>query len=117
LFFEEDAALSTFHIGIFDQELLIGAATFIKASTAIEVIQFQYQLRGMAVLSHYQSKGYGRQLISHCTTHLQTLNIKILWCNARTVAERFYTKNGFEIIGAPFDIPKIGKHYCMRKNL
>jgi predicted GNAT family N-acyltransferase len=40
-----------------------------------------------------------------------------LWCNAREKAVKFYQNNGFEIIGEPFEIEKVGTHYVMFKKL
>ncbi len=115
-FFAEDSLSSTFHIGIYTT-MLIGVVTFIQANTPLENDTLQYQLRGMAVLPDFQHKGFGAQLINHGIKHIQKLGGKIIWCNSREIAKEFYNKQGFEVIGSPFDIPKIGKHYCMRKKL
>ena len=41
----------------------------------------------------------------------------MVWCNARINAVAFYKKEGFKIIGDEFEIPDIGPHFLMAKNL
>jgi len=97
--------------------MLIGVATFIKNDIESIKAKSSYQLRGMAVLSQYQGKHYGQRLLSFAIEALQKKQIDLLWCNARERALNFYLKQGFEILGDPFDIPNIGKHYVMFKKI
>jgi len=41
----------------------------------------------------------------------------LLWFNAREVALSFYKNLEYEVMGSIFDIPKVGPHYRMKKEL
>lgn len=115
--FDNDDLDSTFHLGLFYKNELSGVVTYLKNSTPLLPNPSQYQLRGMAVLEHLQGLNLGTAIIKHGETILTNLKADAVWCNAREIAVPFYKKNGFEIIGEPFDIPKIGLHFTMYKLL
>ena len=71
----------------------------------------------MAVLDNYQSNGIGEQLLISCFNLIKFKNGRILWCNARIRAVKFYKRCGFSICSNEFDIPNIGPHYVMEKIL
>ena len=110
--FDED----TFHLGLFQNEKLISIVSFMKTKNEMFIGE-QYQLRGMATLGDFQGRGYGKILVSKAEKILQKKNINIVWCNARVIALNFYKNKGFHIIGEKFDIPKIGGHYIMFKEI
>lgn len=114
---EGDNLETTFHLGIFCQNKLVGISTFLNSKHPLITEENQYQLRGMAVLNEYQSHGLGKLILNHGENLLKTQSIKIVWCNAREKAVNFYKKNGYQIIGQPFDIKDIGTHYLMFKPL
>ncbi len=111
-----DDAEDTFHLGLFEDEKLIGVVTFMNASKS-QFTGKQYQLRGMAVLDGYQGKGLGNLLVAAGETRLKAAGYKLLWCNARIKALNFYIRKGFKIEGEPFEIDPIGTHYLLYKNL
>lgn len=114
--FDHDEDDTTFHLGLFFENDLIGVVSYMK--TEHNTLQGnQYQLRGMAVLKPYQNKGLGKLLIDKGDSIVRDLKGTIIWCNAREIAVNFYKRNGFEIFGEPFIIPKIGLHYSMYKKL
>lgn len=114
--FDHDDDTSTFHLGLYTKDELLGVVTFIKNN--FEALKgTQYQLRGMAVLKPYQKRGLGNLLIEEGERLIKQRNGNLVWCNARENAVGFYKKNGFRIIGKPFLIPKIGLHYVMYKYL
>lgn len=115
--FDNDDLDSTFHLGLFYQNQLSGVVTYLKNGTPLLRHVMQYQLRGMAVLENLQGLSLGTALIQHGENILHKLNAQVVWCNARAIAVPFYEKNGFKIIGEPFDIPKIGLHFTMCKLL
>lgn len=115
--FKSDNLNSTFHLGLKKDNALIGVATFIKENHNLFNTKEQYRLRGMAVLKQEQGNQYGNYLLKNGEKELAKKNIKLLWFNARTVAINFYKRNGFKIIGLPFEIEKIGTHYVMYKEL
>lgn len=81
------------------------------------IAAIQYQLRGMAILEQYQKQHYGKYLLEEAIETLKTKSVDLIWCNARESAINFYLKQGFTIKGSSFDIPKIGPHYLMFKNI
>ena len=71
----------------------------------------------MAVLNEFQGQGFGNIILKHGETLLKKANTKVIWCNARKIAVNFYKKNGYQIVGNPFNIKGIGIHYIMFKIL
>ena len=115
--FEGDNLETTFHLGIFHKDRLVGISTFLLSRHPLLSEELQYQLRGMAVLNEYQNLGLGKLILNHGENLLKEQNIQIVWCNAREKAVNFYKKNDYTIIGLPFDIKDIGLHYIMCKTL
>jgi GNAT superfamily N-acetyltransferase len=71
----------------------------------------------MAVLPDYQGRGRGRLLLERAYPLITASGIRLLWCNARVTALRFYEQHGFCVIGPQFDTPLAGPHYVMYKKL
>lgn len=116
--FPFDDVDSSFHLGLFVDHTLVGVVTYIKQETPLlKNNGIYYQLRGMAILESYQGCGYGKALIDFGEKQLKNNNINYIWCNARATATAFYKKNGFKVIGKPFDIPNIGAHFTMYKQI
>ncbi|TPD65607.1 GNAT family N-acetyltransferase [Flavobacterium microcysteis] len=115
--FEGDNLESTKHFGLFSNEKLAGIASLFICATPFLKEEPQFQLRGMAVLPEFQKKGLGEALVKHAENDALERGGKIIWFNAREIAVTFYKKLGYEIVGEPFDIADIGKHYVMYKNL
>lgn len=115
-YFSGDDDAGTFHLGVFDENKLVGVATFLENNYS-GLTGKQIQLRGMAILENYQGKGLGAQLLIKAEELILEKNIHIIWCNARIVAVPFYEKLGFHKISEPFDIAPIGIHFVMKKEL
>lgn len=115
--FSGDTLASTIHLGLYFKESIIGVCSLMKSNLSVIDAKNQYQLRGMAVLEKYQKNGLGSLLLSNVETILKDNDIHFVWSNAREIAINFYKRNGFKIIGSPFNIPKIGTHYTMCKYL
>ncbi|MCH4553666.1 GNAT family N-acetyltransferase [Aestuariibaculum lutulentum] len=115
--FDGDNLETTFHLGIYNNNQLLGVVSYFKSSTNLLSEALQYQLRGMAVLDTFQGKGLGNLLVAYGDTLLKEKKIQVVWCNAREVAKTFYKKNNFKVIGEPFNISDIGLHYVMYKSL
>jgi ribosomal protein S18 acetylase RimI-like enzyme len=75
----------------------------------------QYQIRGMAVLSEFQKKGFGEALLEYCENEIRLKSGNLIWFNARETAVGFYEKSGYEILGDQFEIPDVGPHYILFK--
>ena len=114
--FEGDDLATTKHFGYFDNKHLIGIISVFKKDNAF-FAQNQFQIRGMAVLTAYQKKGIGVALVSLAEHYIQSKKGSLIWLNARIIAVGFYEKSGYQIIGNSFEIPEIGTHYVMFKNI
>ena len=114
--FELDNKDSTFHLGLFYKNELIGVASFMENNNPNFNDKTQYQLRGMAILKTHQKKGLGKLLLEAGENEI-AIKCSRLWFNAREIAITFYKNCGYNIIGEPFNIVGIGKHYIMTKIL
>lgn len=76
--------------------------------------EFQYQLRGMAVLPHNAGKGFGAALLAEGEKKIKQLDPNpLLWFNARCYAVGFYQKFGYKTIGESFEVPGVCEHIVM----
>ena len=116
--FSGDKDDGTFHLGIFQNLKLIGVASFMKNSNPFFKSHTQFQLRGMAILPDFNTKGYGSLLLKEGEQKID-LNHKdtMLWFNARITAVDFYKKHGYECIGKTFEVPGVCEHIVMFKDL
>ncbi|AOC90529.1 putative N-acetyltransferase YitI [Bacillus amyloliquefaciens] len=76
-----------------------------------------YQLRGMATLEEYRTQKAGSTLIAYAERKLADMGAALVWCNARCHVKGYYEKLGWTNIGSSFDIPGIGPHVIMYKEL
>ena len=113
--FDGDNLETTKHFGYFEGEILAGIASLFKSNSDLFQEKEQFQLRGMAVLSNFQKKGIGEKLVNHAEEDAKNRNGALIWFNAREIAVPFYEKLGYKIIGEPFDIGDIRKHFVMFK--
>ncbi|MGB3776459.1 MAG: GNAT family N-acetyltransferase [Leeuwenhoekiella sp.] len=114
--FAGDDEYTTFHLGVYEEENLVGIASFVVDENRF-FTGSQYRLRGMAVLPAYRGKDYGKKLIAEGEKILRERGVTVLWFNAREIAVGFYEKLDFKIVGEPFEIPTVGLHYVMYKKL
>jgi GNAT superfamily N-acetyltransferase len=116
--FDGDTLPTTVHFGIFHETgPIAGVVSVFEAQHAFFSEEKQFQLRGMAVLQHYQKTGLGEQLVLASEEYARTQAGQRIWFNAREVATGFYRKMGYETIGVAFSIGDIGTHYVMHKHL
>ena len=112
--FAGDELAETKHFGAFDGARLVGVASIYFASFPAQPdVSPAWHLRGMATLPEVRGAGFGRALLDACVAAAREKGAALIWCNARTSAAKFYTKNGWQIIGAEFDIPTVGPHFRM----
>lgn len=111
--FSGDDAPASLHFGAFLNGQAVGCATF-------HFNQWQgrpaWQLRGMATDQEFRGKGVGRRVLELSEQTIQANSpVKLLWCNARTPARRFYEKLGWQAVGEEFFIETAGPHFRMFK--
>jgi len=114
-YFDGDYLDTTNHFGIFQNEVLIGVVSVYKTHATTFLEKTQFQIRGMAVLENFQSKGFGEQLLKVAEDFCWEEKADVIWFNAREKAVPFYIKSGYEVIGDAFDIPNVGTHFVMFK--
>ena len=116
VYMEADEKASTFHLGIFYKNQIVGVASFME-DTHPNFSGHQSRLRGMAVLPEYRKKGLAELLLLKGEQLLKEKGRTLLWFNARIVALNFYKTLGYITVGEEFDIPKVGQHFVMKKEL
>ena len=114
--FDGDDAPATRHYGAFDGGRAVGCATLMLNQWEGEPA---WQVRGMATDPRLRSRGLGAALLAMAEAELvnEGSSVRLLWCNARVPARRFYEKLGWDVRGEPFDIPTAGPHVKMTKRL
>jgi|SRR6218665_80127 len=115
--FDGDDLRSTKHFGLYENEELAGVISVFKVQNSAFANDMQFQIRGMAVLETFRKRGFGEQLVRHVETFVSEKSGKLIWFNARQNAVRFYKSLGYEVCGDSFDIPDVGIHLRMFKNM
>ncbi|WP_181349957.1 GNAT family N-acetyltransferase [Thalassobacillus sp. CUG 92003] len=110
-----DESPSTFHLGAFENNELIGIASFyFETSDAVEKGN-QYRIRGMAIHPDHRGLRIGTTLIHKANRVLFKEGVDYMWCNARTSALAFYERIGFQQASDVFEIEPIGPHVILYK--
>ena len=77
-----------------------------------------WHLRGMAVAKGLRGNGIGSELLEAAEKSVRVYGAtKLIWCNARVPAVRFYEKAGWQVVSEVFDIAESGPHVKMIKRL
>ncbi|WP_299210961.1 GNAT family N-acetyltransferase [uncultured Dokdonia sp.] len=116
VYMEADEKPSTFHVGMYHRDTIVGVASFMEDEKDYFTGK-QHRLRGMAVLPEYRKKGIAELLLKKGENMLQTKGCTLLWFNARIAAVSFYKNLGYVTVGSEFDIPLVGPHFLMKKEL
>ncbi len=114
-FFPGDRDATTRHAGVFDGDRCIACATFL-----IQPFEGRpaWQLRGMATAPERRGQGLGRALIAFAEATLPAESgLGVLWCNAREPAAGFYETLGWRRVSGVFDVPGVGPHFRMVRQL
>src|SRR5215218_740458 len=67
-----------------------------------------WRLRGMATADEWRRQGVGAQVLRAAIAHVALEGGRLIWCNARTPARRFYEREGFMVDGDEWIDPQIG---------
>lgn len=102
---------STFHLGAFEADCLVGVATFIPEACPVGGGDCDWRLRGMATLAPVRDRGIGGRLLDAGIAKAAQLGGVRVWCNGRTSARRFYERHGFIAVGDEFESPYTGPHF------
>ncbi|MFZ3230926.1 MAG: GNAT family N-acetyltransferase [Pseudobdellovibrio sp.] len=115
--YDGDNLNSSFHLGVrLNENQIICNGTFIQQPHKFfKSSVIPYRLRGMATDSQFQKQGLGSLIINTALKIIKDKQGDLLWFNARTSAEIFYSKLGFCSTEEIFDIPLAGPHKVMYK--
>jgi predicted GNAT family N-acyltransferase len=117
IMYDTDNENSTFHLGAYIDDVLVGIASFNFEVNKDLPDYKQFRLRAMAVTPECRNKGVGKMIVLNAIDKLKTTDTKILWCKGRTNVIGYYNKLGFEAFGSSFDYPGIGEHIILFKNI
>ena len=112
-----DTEPTTFHIAALLNDKVVGTSTFIIDINEKFEEKNQYRLRAMATDPEVRGYGLGAKIIENALDELKNMGVKLLWCDARIIATGFYEKQNFKVKGQVYQVPKIGPHKLMYKEL
>lgn len=116
-FIEGDELESTIHLGCFLDDQLVGIVSLYKRVNDSISDDSAYQIRMMACNDRFRGQGIGTALLISAIGRVKATGTHLIWANARVSAIGFYTNASFEIMGDVFDIPSVGPHYLIYKNI
>ena len=117
LIYAEDDAADTLHVGGFVESELVAVARVSREPPPWGADGDAWRLRGMATVPEHRDAGVGSRLLARCVEHAASRGGTLVWCNARVRAQPFYERAGFRPTGEPFDVPGIGPHVMMVREL
>ncbi len=114
--FDGDDATDTFHLGAFTIDgACVGCMSLMRSRLGDRPA---YQLRGMATAPAHRGRGLGAAMLAFAEQQVgEQTAITALWCNARTPAAGFYQRHGWRRVAEPFDIPGVGEHVRMKREM
>jgi GNAT superfamily N-acetyltransferase len=112
-----DEREDAFHVGVFADERLISIGSFFAMESPRLAIQPQYRLRAMATDAEFRRLHAGDTLIQFALQELGLRGVVVLWCDARLVAVPFYEQLGFKKFDDVYEVPLIGPHHFMWKEV
>ncbi len=115
--FDCDDSATTIHFGVYLNLELVGVVSLFKKNNPLFSKKDQFQIRGMAVLENQRKKDFGKALLLHCEEECKNQDVDLIWFNARTEATGFYEKMGYQKTGTSFEIPDVGEHIIMYKEI
>ncbi len=117
LLFHGDGAPETVHIGALDGDRIVSIGSVYHEPPPGADNPGAWRLRGMATAEDARRRGYGAAVLHACIEHVVRQGGTGLWFNARTAAVPFYQAMGFATRGEEFELPGIGPHYFMCRDL
>lgn len=115
--FNGDESEQTFHLGAFEDGKLVSVSSFYFEGHPGIKGENHFRLRGMATLPEFRGRGLSKALLKTAFPLIRKNFCDKVWCNAREAAQEFYQKVGFQSKGEKFEIPRIGRHQLMVKDL
>ena len=94
--------------------MVVACCTIVQEAREVNGKKYALRLRAMAAHPDVRRMGLSKQLLD-CVDAI--FLSQSFWCDAREVAVPFYLKCGWEVKSEVYDIPQIGPHYLMVKNV
>jgi GNAT superfamily N-acetyltransferase len=88
-----------------------GAAPAILGASAAS--RAAWRIRGMATRADARGVGIASAILVALVAHVTARGGRLVWCNARVAAQRFYERAGFVTAGDVWMEPDIGPHVVM----
>lgn len=105
------------HFGVKHNDTIVAIGSFFQMDSPKIEASNPYRLRAMAVHPEHRGKNFGQALIHAACEELKQKKVDILWCDARIKAVSFYHRLGFHALPEVYEVPRIGPHQFMWKNL
>ncbi len=105
------------HLGVFESGRLVSIGSLFEQLSPKLDFDKQVRLRAMATHPDARGKQYGRLLVEHALLLLKQKDYEVMWCDARIIAIGFYTSLGFNILPEVYEVPRIGPHQFMWKEV
>lgn len=115
--FEEDDEPDAKHLALYLGNEVIGCLSIFKASNEYFEDENQFRYRGMAIAKKFQGNRLGNLLLNKADRIVDESDSDFIWMEARFAAVNFYRRNGYNVVGNPFDIEGFGQHLLMYKRL
>lgn len=112
--YPEDSNPEIFHLGMRLEGRLIACATFFPEPLDGRPA---WRLRGMATLPEHRNAGHGGRLLEAGAAEIASRGGTLLWCAGRKSAVPFYLRHGFVIQGEEFEVPALGPHFVLVRDL
>jgi predicted N-acetyltransferase YhbS len=114
--YPEDAGPDVFHLAERRDGHIVSCVTFFP-EPAEGVAEPAWRLRGMATAPELRGQGLGGALLEAGVAEVLRRGGRAVWCNGRTMAVPFYRRHGFTPRGEEFEVPPIGPHYRLVREL
>lgn len=100
------------------QEAVIAVVSYLDEAIPVDGEEARCRLRGMAVDPGFQRQGLGSHLLvtTLARVALQRPGERV-WAAARVGVADFYAAHGFEPVGPRFEMPSVGPHQRMARDL
>jgi GNAT superfamily N-acetyltransferase len=110
---DDDARTACFAARTADGEVVGTAVVYPEPCPWLPDRPHAWRLRGMATVPGRRGQGIGAGVLRAGLNHVAAAGGRLVWCNARVPARRFYERAGFRPHGSPWDDPEIGPHVAM----
>jgi GNAT superfamily N-acetyltransferase len=107
------------HVAAYDDDALVGACLILPRPYPLRPDEERaWQLRGMATTPERQGRGIGGLVLAAVLAEVLRRHGRLIWCEARVSAVRFYAQHGFTTEGPEFLHAETGiPHHWMWRRL